>query len=233
MSRNTFRRPSATMMIAVLALVVAVSGGGQAIADTTVSIAKQISGSSIKKGSITAKQIKSGTITAKQVKSNTLTGKQINEGTLGTVPSAGTAGSAGSAAIADTVGGTYVRTIHFKGDTNSGKTTVFEHGGYRVQAECDGATKPQLTVTNVSAGPSELINWRSFVSDNPVADTTFAFNQGVQVAVLDPAKPHGAATVNAAGSGGAVLSGQVLYDNSTSFGGTFSGCFIAGTFSAT
>jgi hypothetical protein len=232
MSRISFRRPSAALSISILALIVAVAGGGQAIAETTATIAKQISGSTIKKGTVTGKQIKSGTITSKQVKNDTLTGKQIKESTLGTVPSATTAGSASSAATADNVGGTFVRPFNFKSTlANSGKTTVFEHAGYRVQAECV-SSKPSLKVTNVNAGASELINWRSFATGAPTVDTTYAFNPGVTIDAINPTEPHGASTIQAAGVNGSVLTGQIVFDNDSSFGGSFGGCFVAGTLSA-
>lgn len=234
MSRMNFRRPSAALTVSVVALIVAVAGGGQAIADTTATIAKSISGSKIKKGTITGKQIKTGTITSKQVKNDTLTAKQIKESTLATVPSATsalTAVNAVNAGNATTVGGTTVKTFNFKGSGTTGKTTVFEHAGYRVQAECAAGT-PSLTITNVSAGASEMTNWRSYYTGSPDTDATYTFAEGVVIDAINPAQPHGASSINAASINGSVLSGQIAYDNGTSFGGAFSGCYVAGTLSS-
>jgi hypothetical protein len=232
MSRLRLRRPSAAMAISILALTVAVAGGGQAIADNTASIARKISGAKIKNGTITGKQIKNTTITNQELRDNTLTGAKINEAELGNVPSATNAFRSVRALDADAVNGTIVKTFNFRGPPSSGRTNVFEHAGYRVEAECDGATKPVLTITNVSAGPSELIVWRSGFADNPVASNSAAFIQNSSVAVLDASKPRGAVSVNAAGSGGAVLTGQVSHGDSPGFATTFTGCYLAGTFSA-
>lgn len=232
MSRLRLRRPSAAMAISILALTVAVAGGGQAIADNTASIAKKISGAKIKNGTITGKQIKNTTITNQELRDNTLTGAKIDESELGNVPSATNAFRAVRAFSADTVDGNFVKTFNFRGPPSSGRTNVFEHAGYRVEAECDSASDPVLTITNVSAGPSELIVWRSGVADNPVASNSAAFIQNSSVAVLDPLKPRGAVSVNAASSGGAVLTGQLAHGDSPGFASTFTGCYLAGTFSA-
>ena len=68
--RSRPRRPSAALVVSIIALIVAL--GGTAVAAT------QISGSSIKRGSIPGNRLKK----------NTLTGTQIKESTLKTVPSA-------------------------------------------------------------------------------------------------------------------------------------------------
>ncbi|MGH2960135.1 MAG: hypothetical protein ACRDKE_11070 [Solirubrobacterales bacterium] len=232
MSRLMLRRPSAAITISILALTVAVAGGGEAIADETVRIAKKINGSRIKNGSITGKQIKNTTIRNQDLGDNTLTGEKINESELGNVPSATNAFRAVHALDANTVDGTFVKTFNFRGPPSSGRTNVFEHAGYRVEAECDGAMDPIVTITNVSAGPSELIVWRSGVADTPVASNSAAFIQNSSVAVLDPAKPRGAVSVSAAGSGGAVLTGQLSHGDSPGFASSFTGCYVAGTFSS-
>jgi hypothetical protein len=95
------RRPSAALIVSIVALVVAL--GGTAFAGPVAQIAKKISGSSIKTHSISGNRLKN----------NTLTGTQINESKLGTVPSAlaaatastaGTANKANSATTATTAG---------------------------------------------------------------------------------------------------------------------------------
>jgi hypothetical protein len=84
------RRPSAALVVAMLALVVAL--GGTAFAGPVAQLAKTISGSSIKAHSIKGNRLVN----------NTLTGTQIKESTLATVPSAFVAGNASAANTANT-----------------------------------------------------------------------------------------------------------------------------------
>jgi hypothetical protein len=83
------RWPSPAMVIAVLALIVALSGTSLA-SDTVGHISALINGKRIKKGSIPGKALKK----------NTLTGTQINESKLGKVPKAASADTAANAANA-------------------------------------------------------------------------------------------------------------------------------------
>lgn len=92
------QRPSAAMIVAVIALVAAL--GGSAVADDAVQFAKSkvINGSKIKKKSIAGSKLKN----------NTVTGTQVNESKLAKVPSATKADSATkatSATNADTLDG--------------------------------------------------------------------------------------------------------------------------------
>lgn len=226
MKRFLPRRPSASLLIACLALMVAVSGGGQAIADTTVSIAKSING----------KTIKNKSIAGSKLKANTVTGKQVKESSLATVPSATAAGSAGTAASADNAkhadsaaaldGGTVVKTFNFKGVTGNSQV-VLERGGYRVTAACKAGNTPSLVVTNVSAGASEFITNSVDQSGGAQTSTTFAFNTGVTgEAILDN---HGTATFTAASTAGPILTGQLFFDNDPSYGGAHAGCAVAGS----
>lgn len=87
-------RPSASMVVALLALFVALGG--------TVYAASSISGKSVKKNSLPGNRIKQKTITGNRLKNDTVTGTQVNEATLGKVPSAATADSATTAETAKT-----------------------------------------------------------------------------------------------------------------------------------
>jgi hypothetical protein len=211
------------MLVAVFALMVAVAGGGQAIADTTVTIAKSISGSTIKKGSIKGDRLKS----------NTLTGKQIKESSLGVVPSATTAGNAttaGSATHANSSaeldGGTVVKTYNFKGTTGQA-ATVLERGGYKVVASCGAGNTPLLTVTNTGAGASEIIKNTLNQSGTPSTVTQFNFAQGTSEETI--AITHGTGTFSAASTTGKTLEGTSFFDNNPSYGGAHAGCTVAGS----
>jgi hypothetical protein len=82
------RRPSASMVISLLALVVAMSG-------TAVAATSLVNGD---------KLIRRGTLSGNRLRKHTLTGTQINLKKLGTVPSAQSANTAGSAGYASHAG---------------------------------------------------------------------------------------------------------------------------------
>src|SRR4051794_36823991 len=94
MSRRVLRRPSPSMLVALLALFVALGGTSMA--------AIVITGKNVKNGSLTGTDIKNGSLHSSDVAglkgadlaANALSGKQIAESTLGPVPSAHTADSA-------------------------------------------------------------------------------------------------------------------------------------------
>lgn len=67
-------RPSPSMLVAMLALIVAMSGSAYA--------AVTINGKNIKKGTVTSKQIKDKTITGTDIKNSTIGGVDVKGGTL-------------------------------------------------------------------------------------------------------------------------------------------------------
>jgi hypothetical protein len=80
-----------------LALVVAIFGGGVAVASSLPKLPKD---------SVTSKQVKNGTLEGKDIDDNAITGPKIDEASLGKVPSAASAdraASADQAAEVDTV----------------------------------------------------------------------------------------------------------------------------------
>jgi hypothetical protein len=112
MYRIASRRPSASLVIACLALFVALGGVGYAAAT--------IGSAAIVDNSIKSKDVRNNDLRGKDVRANTLKGADIDEPSLGKVPSAAsadtaahatnadnatTAANAARAADADTVGG--------------------------------------------------------------------------------------------------------------------------------
>jgi len=90
-------RPSPAMVVAVIALVAALSGSAYA------ALGKSSVGSrQLKSKAVTTGKIANNAITSVKVAKGSLTGEDINVGALGTVPSAANAASAGNA---NTVGG--------------------------------------------------------------------------------------------------------------------------------
>jgi hypothetical protein len=109
MSRIASRRPSASLVIACLALFVALGGVGYAAAT--------IGSAAIVDNSIKSKDVRNNDLRGKDVRGNTLKGADVDESSLGKVPSAANADAAATAANAsnadnaanaanaDTVGG--------------------------------------------------------------------------------------------------------------------------------
>jgi hypothetical protein len=106
MSHITSRRPSASLVVAFVALFVALGGVGYAAAT--------IGSAAIVDNSIKSKDVRNEGLRGKDVGANTLKGADIDESSLGQVPSAANADSAATAANAtnaanaanaDTVGG--------------------------------------------------------------------------------------------------------------------------------
>jgi hypothetical protein len=101
------RRPSASMVVSLVALVVATSG-------TAVAASNLVSGD---------KLIRKGTLSGNRLRRHTLTRTQINLKQLGTVPSAGsaaTAGYAGHAASADSA----TNAVNATNATNAGNAAA-------------------------------------------------------------------------------------------------------------
>jgi hypothetical protein len=92
-----FGRPSPAMVVAVVALVAALSGSAYAALGKNSVGTRQL-----KAKAVTAGKIANNAVTSAKVAQNSLTGSDINLSALGTVPSATTAASAGNA---NTVGG--------------------------------------------------------------------------------------------------------------------------------
>ena len=132
MRRFRPRRPSASMVVALIALFVALGGSSYAAITITGKNVKNgsLTGSDIKSGSLTGKQIANGSLGGAQIAGDSLGGGQINEATLGKVPAAGNADNA------NTVGGKPAsafgapeRWILVQG-TATGATILAQSGGF-------------------------------------------------------------------------------------------------------
>lgn len=114
------RRPSASLVIACLALFVALGGGAYAAAK-------------LDKNSVTSKQVKNASLKGKDLKNDTLAGKQIKEEKLGQVPSAASSDTSGDSA--KLAGVTAIRVQPFT-LTNGGSQQVLQHGAFTLTATC-------------------------------------------------------------------------------------------------
>jgi hypothetical protein len=118
-------RPSPAMIVALIALVAALSGTAYAALGKNSVGTRQL-----KAKAVTSGKIANNAVTSAKVAKNSLTGVDINIGALGTVPTADRAGSAGNA---DTVGGhaascpggtVLIRGVCFDGSANGEAPTL-------------------------------------------------------------------------------------------------------------
>lgn len=84
---STTRRPSPALVIAIIALIVALSGTAVA-AKHTVLAKNSVGTKQLKNASVTTGKIANNAVTGAKVALHTLTGDDINVGSIGTVPSA-------------------------------------------------------------------------------------------------------------------------------------------------
>jgi hypothetical protein len=151
--KTVIRRPSPAMIVALIALVAALSGTAYAALGKNSVGTRQL-----KAKAVTSGKIANNAVTSVKVAKNSLTGADINLGALGTVPSADRAGSAGNA---DTVGG-------HAASCSSGTVLI---GGVCF----DGSANPEAPTLRAAAdacaskggflpGPMELYSTRSVLN---------------------------------------------------------------------
>lgn len=172
--RRRFRsKPSASMVVAFMALLLALGGTAVALPGnntvTSGDIKRGAVGTSdIKNNSVRTQDIRNSTVRGRDVRNNTLTGADINESTLGTVPRANFANSAGSANSASTattatragsVDGQDFQKLLYAGDCNVGEVTLFSGGGLVVTYDSDDDDIEVTTTVENSI-------WQVFGSDH-------------------------------------------------------------------
>jgi len=172
------RRPSAAMVVAIVALIMGASG-------TAVAASKLISGD---------KLIKKHSLSGNRLRNHTITGRQINMSKLGTVPSANVANSAnnanfashaGSADTANNLGGqpasSYLTTGNRIGTNGvikeaasppgSGTVTLFSTGPFTVTMTCiNSGSGPALTLYGKSTENGSDLNGTLNVPANTSTD---------------------------------------------------------------
>ena len=89
------RKPSGSMAVAFMALLIALGGTAYALPGSNV-----VSSGDIINGAVRTQDIRNSTVRGGDVRNNTLTGNDINESSLGSVPRANAANSANSANFA-------------------------------------------------------------------------------------------------------------------------------------
>src|SRR3954452_13724676 len=94
MMKHLRHRPSPSMVISVMALIIALGGTGYA---AVVLPANSVGSKQLKKNAVSGKKIKKNAVTGTKVKNNSLKGADILESSLGKVPSAANADHATAA----------------------------------------------------------------------------------------------------------------------------------------
>lgn len=230
--RKFFHVPSPSMIIALIALFVALSG--TAVAAT--SLAKNSVGSKqIRKNAVTSSKIKANSVTGSKVKNGSLTGADINLGSIGTVPSATTAGSAGS------VNGVTPTKVNYQSQSGAGATEFFNAGGLKLQGSC---TAGQLSVianpttdngmihvanANLSSQTSPDGN-KIFYEEDDNFDTTDNFDALPDGnAAAGTGKDSVQGTLTYAAAGGSVVTITFLAESDVNLLGGSNDCFMIGT----
>lgn len=153
MNSLIWRRPSAALVLSLVALFFALAGVGYT--------ASKING----------KNIKNKSISGKKLKKNTLTGTQINESKLGQVPSAATADKLGGVAANGFVKGSG-QSLHktlFVAASATG--TLFDVTGVgRLTANCSAdAHTLNITYRNTSGQTQQVVRTRATEGASPIS----------------------------------------------------------------
>jgi hypothetical protein len=200
------RRPTASMVVALVALVVACSG-------TAVAASRLVSGDQlIKKGTLSGNRLRKHTLTATQINLRKL-GKVLRAraadtaGSAGYAAHAGSAGSAGSATNATNAGNaadlggqpasSYLTngdrigtngTVTVAGTPSGATVTLFSHGPFTVTLRCTTSgtdTGAELYATSSEAG--SVLNGNIDVPANTVTDLNEGINYGpIATALPEP-----------------------------------------------
>ena len=168
MSRILRRRPSPSMIVALVALSVALAGTATALpgrarvkkddisraAVRSVHIkSRAIQSKHIKSRAVTRSKIARRAVSSSEVGQDALTGTNIVESSLGTVPTASNATNAGNAG---TVNGRTVEKMAFVAPGGTGATTVLSLNGLTLIATC--AAGPDLSVVAGTSVAGALIH---------------------------------------------------------------------------
>jgi hypothetical protein len=222
-------RPSASMIVALVALFVAMSGTTYAV--KRLSLPKRSVGSGqirkkairnyhIKARNVTRTKISRSAIDSSLVQNDSLRGADILEASLGTVPNASKAGNA------DKVGGLSVQKFSFRGPADAASTSVLAVGGLAITADCN--TGPALTVSasttvsdaNIHSGGTWGGGNQSFYIDDDNFDVGDTFDP-LQSGTTGGTNLNG--TLVYARQDGGVVTVEFLADEGSA------GCVFAGT----
>jgi hypothetical protein len=157
--KNTSRRPSLSLVLALLALVVALGGTAGALPG---------------KGSVQSNDIKKNAIKSKHIKNDQLKGADIKEASLAQVPSAAAADNGATR-------------ISYKGAVGSAPQVIFNGGGLVLKASCVSAD--DLVITMESTVNDAAVFAESFDHDGSGNSDDDADNSYEQQGDFDAGQP--------------------------------------------
>lgn len=207
-----------------------VLGGATAIA---AGLAKNSVGpKQLKKNAVTTAKIKNNAVTTGKIKNGAITGAKVNLGSLGTVPnashantanSAGSANTANSAGNANTVNGNSVQKVFAKIAKNS-TVTIGTYGVFKLVGSCDGIGDVTLEIDPQTSDT----DWGA--SGNGNVEPFYVREAGAEPNSEEITGPNERGQVNFAGaqSGGAVVTGVLGWDDTSTFGNDGNNCAVWG-----
>jgi hypothetical protein len=168
-------------------------------------------------------------VTSAKIQNGAITGAKANVGSLGTVPNAAHAGSADTANIANsagnanTVGGNSVSKVFAKVAKNS-TATLGTFGTFKFTASCDGAGDVKIVVDPQSTDSDYG------ASGNGDSGPFYVREAGAEPNSEEITGPNERGQVNFAGaqSGGAVVTGVLGWDDTSTFGSDSNNCAVWG-----
>ncbi len=223
-------RPSASMLVALAALFVALGGTTYAV---TKLPKRSVGPAQLKRNAVRTQHIKARNVTRSRiarraidsslVASNSLTGGDIREGTLGTVRNATNAASAADSAK---VGGRTVQKFSFVEAAPTAATTVLAVDGLTLTAVCDAG--PALAVTASTSVGGAFIHsggthsaGGTFYAEDDSFDTVDSFDPLQDAGATGSTNLRG--TLVYARTDGTVVTADFLAEE------TATGCVFAGT----
>jgi hypothetical protein len=189
-------RPSPTLIVASLAVVVAV--GGAAFAGPMRHGGATINGATIKKHSIAGVKLKN----------NTVTGKQVKESSLATVP---------NATNANTVGGFTMRKVFYAPATKSATPTpILRLGGLVLNATCSNGDLDVIATSTVDHAHLGSEMWNSAGDGNAdgLHHSDFGPNSASHLDSLTDGNAWGETSFTYTRADGTIVNGQLSFDSS-------------------
>lgn len=205
-----------------------VLGGATAIA---AGLAKNSVGpKQLKKNAVTAVKIKNNAVTAAKIQNGAITGAKVNLGSLGTVPNAAhantanSANTAGSAGNANTVNGNSVAKVFAKIPKGT-TTTLGTFGTFKFVASCS-----VLGEVEIEADPQSSDTDYGVSGDGAPEGPFYARNAGADPnsETITGENERGQVTFTGAQSGGAVVTGVLGWDDTSTFGNDPDNCAVWG-----
>lgn len=240
MSSFLSRRPSAALVVSVVALIVAL--GGTAYAGGFVG-KNSVGSKQLKNNAVTSGKIKNGAVTTKKIANGAVTAGKINSSGL-IVPNAlhantadsatnatnaSNASNAGNASNANTVGGLTVKKVDLELATST-TGTIFSGAGLTLTAVCDGSTHVGIDAQSAD-GNAEL----NLSLSQSTTSTDNVYNQfdGIGTSprqILAPSDDEGTVDIAFGDTTGHAVSAVLGTDYDNAFNsGTNTHCGVFGT----